>query len=756
MPERYSPRQFFPFRPEVILGVLTLFVVSLIYLTLFTRQQALEELHQQASSELDRYRVSVEQRLDRFRSLPELLSDHELLVDAVTGAEEERVGQANLYLQRAVDLVNALDIYVMDSAGFTRASSNWFKETSFIGRNFSFRPYFTDAMKGQSGRYFALGSTTNKRGYYFSHPMHRNGEVIGVVVVKIDLDQIEERWNNAASEVMVSDEDGVIVISTEPDWMFKTLSPLSDEQLKRIAESLRYGDQPLNSLNIAKRSVEDERFEVITVLQNENDSALQTAELETRQYLLLADQISDTGLTVRHLANLQTVEDRVLVVQLITTILGALIVLASLVAFQRRRIRIERERYTERENRVRKEQEARIEGVINNTQVGLSLIDTEGRIEYFNPVLERLLGYRLDQIIGKPFHELLSPQDQLLLKRYIELEVATREQHLKLEVECLNPNGRTIPVELTLSNMEQSGRYHLIVTLVDITERREHLQALQQAQNDLEQRVAERTQDLQAANNKLLSEIENHQLTQNELVQAAKLATIGQMSAGINHELNQPLTAIRNYADNALKFQTLNNAERVTSNLQQIANLTQRMASILHPLKEFSRKQDPQQSSVSLRDLRDGAMSILYGQLERQQVAISWPENTDKIWLKADLLRIEQVMVNLINNAAQAMEHSTHKQIQIRAESLGGQVAISVCDTGPGLSAEALDQIFTPFFTTKEQGLGLGLGLSISQRIVESLGGMLSAHNLPEGGAEFRILLNSSQPPSVHTAKESV
>ena len=505
MQERYTPRQFFPFRPEVILGVLTLFVVSLIYLTLFTRQQALEELHQQASSELERYRVSVEQRLDRFRSLPELLADHELLTDAVTGAEEERVGQANLYLHRAVDLVNALDIYVMDSAGYTRASSNWFKETSFIGRNFSFRPYFTDAMKGQSGRYFALGSTTNKRGYYFSHPMHRNGEIIGVVVVKIDLDQIEERWNNPATEVMVSDEDGVIVISTEPDWMFKTLSPLSDEQMKRIAESLRYGDQPLNSLNVAKRSVEDELFEIITVLQNESENSSAPAELETRQYLLLADQISNTGLTVRYLANLQTVEDRVLVVQLITTILGVLIVLASLVAFQRRRIRIERERYVERESRVRKEQEARIEGVINNTQVGLSLIDTAGKIEYFNPVLERLLGYRLDQIIGKPFHELLSPQDQLLLKRYIELEVATREQHLKLEVDCLNANGRIIPVELTLSNMEQSGRYHLIVTLVDITERREHLQALQRAQNDIERRVAERTEDLQASNKKLRS-----------------------------------------------------------------------------------------------------------------------------------------------------------------------------------------------------------------------------------------------------------
>ena len=112
-------------------------------------------------------------------------------------------------------------------------------------------------------------------------------------------------------------------------------------------------------------------------------------------------------------------------------------------------------------------------------------------------------------------------------------------------------------------------------------------------------------------------------------------------------------------------------------------------------------------------------------------------------------------MVNLINNAAQAMEKSSEKQIQVRAQSQGELIAISVCDSGPGLSDEALEQIFTPFFTTKEQGLGLGLGLSISQRIVETLGGMLSAHNLPEGGAEFRILLNKAQSPSSQATKES-
>ena len=745
MPDSYSARSFLPYRPVVVIVTLTLFVLTLIYSTLATREQAMSELEQKVSDDLVRYKATLEQRLERYRSLPQLLANHRLLLDAVSGAGKDTIASANLYLQEAAELVNALDIYVMDATGTTQAASNWFKDTSFIGRNFAFRPYFTDAMQGVPGRYFALGSTTKKRGYYFSFPMRRAEQVIGAVVVKIDLDQIEGRWSDPNTEVVVSDDDGVVVISTNNQWMFKTLSPLNSEQMQRIVDSLRYGDQALNSLNIVYRERAALGTEVITLLEPKDPTQNATDQLNPNQYLTNSADVEDTDLKIHIFANLRPVEERILLVQLLATIGFVLIALVSILLFQRRRIRSERELFSRREAQVRREQEERIEGVINHTQAGLSLIDSDGRIEYFNPILEQMFGYTPEQMLGQPFYNLVSEADRPVLQQYITREISTREANLRLEVDGIRVDSSEFPVELALSYMERGGRTQLILTLVDITERRQHIEALERAQNELEIRVEERTVDLQTANEQLLAEVEKHHQTQNELVQAAKLATIGQMSAGINHELNQPLTAIRNYADNADKFLEMDRKERVHQNLLEIASLTERMARIIHPLKEFSRKSDDIQGRVSLRDLKDGAMSILYGQLDRQGVTIRWPDNLEQLWVKGDLLRLEQVMVNIINNAAQALEQSERKEIEIKVSQHQYQnqqrLVISVIDTGPGLDAESLANVFTPFFTTKLQGQGLGLGLSISQRIVSSLGGELSAHNHPAGGAEFRIEL---------------
>ena len=745
MPDSYSARSFLPYRPVVVIVTLTLFVLTLIYSTLATREQAMSELEQKVSDDLVRYKATLEQRLERYRSLPQLLANHRLLLDAVSGAGKDTIASANLYLQEAAELVNALDIYVMDATGTTQAASNWFKDTSFIGRNFAFRPYFTDAMQGVPGRYFALGSTTKKRGYYFSFPMRRAQQVIGAVVVKIDLDQIEGRWSDPNTEVVVSDDDGVVVISTNNQWMFKTLSPLNSEQMQRIVDSLRYGDQALNSLNIVYRERAALGTEVITLLEPKDPTQNATDQLNPNQYLTNSADVEDTDLKIHIFANLRPVEERILLVQLLATIGFVLIALVSILLFQRRRIRSERELFSRREAQVRREQEERIEGVINHTQAGLSLIDSDGRIEYFNPILEQMFGYTPEQMLGQPFYNLVSEADRPVLQQYITREISTREANLRLEVDGIRVDSSEFPVELALSYMERGGRTQLILTLVDITERRQHIEALERAQNELEIRVEERTVDLQTANEQLLAEVEKHHQTQNELVQAAKLATIGQMSAGINHELNQPLTAIRNYADNADKFLEMDRKERVHQNLLEIASLTERMARIIHPLKEFSRKSDDIQGRVSLRDLKDGAMSILYGQLDRQGVTIRWPDNLEQLWVKGDLLRLEQVMVNIINNAAQALEQSERKEIDIKVSQHQYQnqqrLVISVIDTGPGLDAESLANVFTPFFTTKLQGQGLGLGLSISQRIVSSLGGELSAHNHPAGGAEFRIEL---------------
>ena len=122
------------------------------------------------------------------------------------------------------------------------------------------------------------------------------------------------------------------------------------------------------------------------------------------------------------------------------------------------------------------------------------------------------------------------------------------------------------------------------------------------------------------------------------------------MSAGINHELNQPLTAIRSYADNAASFLKLGKDERVATNLEEISGLTIRMAKIIAPLKEFSRKTTGQSTLVSMKAVRDGAMSIMYGRLDKACARIDWPNRLDQVFVLGDMLRLEQVVVNLISN----------------------------------------------------------------------------------------------------------
>lgn len=253
--------------------------------------------------------------------------------------------------------------------------------------------------------------------------------------------------------------------------------------------------------------------------------------------------------------------------------------------------------------------------------------------------------------------------------------------------------------------------------------------------------------DLIRTNAKLREEMEQHRHTQNELIQAAKLAIIGQMSAGINHELNQPLTAIRNYADNARAFLERGQLEPVTTNLQEISGLTERMSRIISPLKEFARKSSGSAELVSLQAVRDGAMSLMYGRFEKAGVEIHWPNRLADCYVLGDMLRLEQVMVNLLANALQAMEQGSGQCIEVTVEPRGERMLISVHDQGPGIREEELERVFEPFYTTKKTGQGLGLGLSISHRIITTMGGALRVANHPQGGAVFTIELPRAEVP---------
>ncbi|MBB3192022.1 sensor histidine kinase [Halomonas cerina] len=273
-------------------------------------------------------------------------------------------------------------------------------------------------------------------------------------------------------------------------------------------------------------------------------------------------------------------------------------------------------------------------------------------------------------------------------------------------------------------------------------------ETLARARDELERNVERRTRDLVATNQRLSAEIEERRRaeerlrqTRDELIQAAKLAVLGQLAAGINHEFNQPLAAIRAYAENARTFLSRSRTEVADANLGQIVELTERMAQISAQLRQFSRKSGDTLTPVSVASCFDYALRLFQARLNEGVVSVErhWPD--EAVWVRAEPVRLEQVLVNLIGNALQAMAETTEPRLTLTIVPEGKRVRIAVIDNGPGIAEADLPRLFEPFFTTKSTGSGLGLGLSISARIIDDLGGRLEAANVPGGGATFTITL---------------
>lgn len=268
----------------------------------------------------------------------------------------------------------------------------------------------------------------------------------------------------------------------------------------------------------------------------------------------------------------------------------------------------------------------------------------------------------------------------------------------------------------------------------------------------LERSVAQRTADLERSNQKLLEEIRERERTRNELretqhelIQAAKLAVLGQMSAGLNHEINQPLTAIQTYARNSRRFLEKGATETVDANLSEIIILCDKMAELTRQFKVFARKSEGPPSVVDLRQSIDGALKIMAAQANSSDIAVLWNRPEQPVQCHGDLIRIEQVMVNLVANATQAVTGRQRPEITIDVEEDDACWYCRVRDNGSGLPANT-EQIFEPFFTTKSVKQGLGLGLSISRQIMVALGGSLTGRNRSGGpGAEFVLTLKKRE-----------
>ncbi|SDH06315.1 two-component system, NtrC family, C4-dicarboxylate transport sensor histidine kinase DctB [Vibrio xiamenensis] len=551
-------------------------------------------------AQLDKFTNHIVTKLDKYAHIPQLLSkDKELVLALQNQHNTAQIEVTNRYLEQVNAVIEAEDTYLLNQFGTTIAASNWDLSRTFVGRNFAWRPYFQQAIQGQTSQYFALGTTSGSRGYYYSHPVTYAAENIGVIVVKMDLSSIEDNWQSTDSSMVATDQYNVVFMASEPSWLFHSLTDIDESQRSDLIASRQYFTQPIPSLGL------------IGNLSNE------TGELTNRfqggwfgDYLVTSRPIPGLKLTFRVLT-----PKRVLFWSTASFVLVE-VLLFSVVYLTYQLIRYRRQRQRQFEH-----------------------------IQY--------------------------------------------EAKQKLEFLV----------------MERTAELH-----AEVLERTRTEQQLRQ--------------------------------TQNELVQAAKLAVLGQMSASISHELNNPLAAIRSFADNGRRFLAKQQGQRVDENLSRISELTERMAKISQQLKSFARKSDSSDQVRSrLSPLVHSAIELLSVQLKTSQVDCRFTQPNMPIWVMVNPIQLEQVLINLVTNAEQALLQSqqSERQIEISIVDQHQQVAIHIDDNGPGISAETRDKLFEPFYTTKKNGLGLGL--SISQQILRAMNGELLIDRSPLNGARFSILL---------------
>lgn len=523
---------------------------------------------------------TLEAEIERYRYLPSVALEDPRIRAAVTYPDSvERIATANRALEVAARQSGADELYLLDETGTAIASSNWRDDTSFIGENYAFRPYFTDAMATGAGRFYAVGVTTGEPGYFMASRA-TVAERPAVVVVKIDLRPLQETWVDAGDMLTVADGFGVIILSGQPRWVYRPLVPLTEEARAAIAAQRVFAGVP-----VADRApVLHEAGQTVMTVGGE-DRLLRRQDLPGDGWVLLG-----SGALTPALRLAWGVAAAVLLSALA---LGAL----AQTWWQRR----------------------------------------------------RMVAMRLRQ------------------GALLETRVAERTQALAREIE----------------------------------ERR-------------------RTEaDLRAA--------------QDALVHSEKMAALGRMSAAIVHEISQPLAAMEATLAAALLSGKVTD-DFAASRIEKARSHIRRMLRTIRHLKSFSRKEGAERRPVAVDAAIRSALELVAPRAADCGVGIAFaPEGAEPVIL-AGQVRLEQVLVNLLMNALDAVAGHAAPDVRVERRVSGGTVVIAVVDNGPGIPASLLARVTEPFFSTKQTGESLGLGLSISRTIVEEFGGRLALSEAPGGG----------------------
>lgn len=538
--------------------------------------EQLQEAANKASLQLD-------SEIAKFKQVPAILSHDPRILGYFS--EETSAQQLNLLLEEWASQSLADTIYIHDDSGTVVASSNYQDPKTFVGENFAFRPYFSQAINGLSSQYVGLGARSNVRGYFLSSPLYIKQEIVGVLTVKVSLENIEEILTSDGFDIVVLDNNQVVFLSSQPHWLYHSLQPLTPIQQQQIAEQRQYG---LDKITLIDDFLDLPQANI--ALPNKKLSRMGTfniypAAASSQQYQVVALKERDTEMK------------KVMQIDAIFLVIYSLVL----------------------------------------------LIAWSWRQTYKAKVALTTLNHKLEETVNK----------------------------------------RTLYLQQSNQQLQQT------------------IHQYQESQSKLKQ-------------------------TEQELTQAAKLAVLGELSASINHEINQPLAALRTYSENSLKLLEMRRNDMVKSNLEKMLTLNLSITDIIARLKVFTRKVTKQEHhTANLHQAVNNATGILSSLLIKHGITLRMASISDDIQIAIHPTELEQVLVNLIHNAAQALHQQPSPQIGLDWRLEPENCALDIWDNGVGLPESKLSQLFDPFFTTKPEGLGLGL--SISKRIIEAYHGTITA-----------------------------
>ncbi|MDA7964838.1 ATP-binding protein [Ruegeria sp.] len=548
----------------LLVTVATVWVTNSLLTSRFT-----ESTRNRAELRLALYSGNLLSELRRNAIVPQLLARDPALISALQSND------FSLSTQRLISFVEeigAASLVLLDSDGRTVAAT----DRNRLGEGHRGSPYFIDAIRSNATIFSVIPREASGYRFVYSRRIEANSEVLGVIVVEVDLQKFERAWSGISDAVMVTDSTGNIILSTEPQW----------RGLDEASAMLR--QPPQGAIQRAIRATTD--WHVLPP----------DAYLQGEAVMRMETRIPFRGWQMTSFTTYSSIRERVNAVIALEIMVFAILLALAFYALSRR------------------------------ATFRMALFQRES-------AELRALNARLQR------------------------EIAERER-----------------VEKTLE-------------------------------------VAEQT-----------------------LAQSSKLAALGEMSAAVSHELNQPLAAMKTYLAGARLLLRRDRAEEALASFGRIDGLIERMGAITRQLKSYARKGADAFSPVNLGEALASSLSMMEPQLRQRHVKITQILPEDPVVVMGDRMRIEQVMVNLLRNALDATKSVAEPDVEIILAA-GDMAVLTVRDNGYGI--EDIENLFEPFYTTKQPGDGVGLGLAISSGIVNDHGGRLTARNGQKGGAVFEMQL---------------